>query len=136
MTIIPEKKVTRISHTGTLIFLDLAPIMWYSTQQNRIQILLCGSKFVAIKIPAGIIKGLSYKIWIFHIHMDDTTNLFCDNQHLCNNFQMTDSTLKKNHFTIYYHIVREICASGVMRVSWESGNTKLADVLTKLISEC
>ena len=29
-------RVTRRSHTGTIIFLNMAPIMWYSKKQNTI----------------------------------------------------------------------------------------------------
>ena len=44
---------------------------------------------------------------------------------------MPASKMKKKHLEIFYHIVREVCATGVIRVAWEIGKTNLADVVTK-----
>ena len=126
-------KITRRSHTGILIFLNRAPIMWYSKRQNTIETSSFGSEFVAIKTAAEIIRGLRYKLRMFGIPMDGPTNVFCDNQSVCNNTQMPASTLKKKHLAICYHLVRELCAANVIRVAWENGQTNLADVLTKLM---
>jgi hypothetical protein len=41
--------------------------------------------------------------------------------------------LKKRHNAIAYHRAREAQAAGFIRVSWESGETMIADVLTKLM---
>ena len=48
---------------------------------------------------------------------------------------MPASTLKKKHLAICYHLVRELCAVGVIRVAWESGKTNLADVLKNLMPD-
>ena len=43
-------KVTRRSHTGILIFCNLAPIIWYSKRQNTVETSTFGSEFIALKI--------------------------------------------------------------------------------------
>ena len=70
---------------------------------------------------------------MFGITMDVNKNVFFDNQYVCNNYHMPDSTVKKKHLAIFYHLVRKICMAGVMRVAWTSGMTNLSDVLTKSI---
>ena len=109
--------------------------MWYSKRQNTIEILLFVSEFVAIKTSAEMIRGLRYKLRMFGITMGGTTNVFCDNQSVCNNSQRNYFILNKKHISICYHIARELCTAEVMRVEWWSGKTNLADVLTKLMPD-
>ena len=86
-----------------------------------------------MKTSAKIIRGLRHKLLMFGTSMDGPTNVFCDNQSVCNNSHIPASTLKKKHPSICYLPMKEICTSGVMRVKWGSDNTNLADVLTKLM---
>jgi hypothetical protein len=44
-----------------------------------------------------------------------------------------ESVLKKHHNAIAYHRAREAQAAGFIRVAWESGETNIADLLTKLM---
>ncbi len=55
-------KVTRRSQTGVLIYLNKAPIMWYSKAQKRVETSTFGSEFVALCIATELIKGLRYKL--------------------------------------------------------------------------
>ena len=45
-----------------------------------IETLPFGSEYVAIKTASKMIRGLSYKLQMFGLPMDGTTNLFFDNQ--------------------------------------------------------
>jgi len=49
---------TRRSQTGIIIFLNRAPIMWYSKAQNTIESSTFGAEFVATKIAVELIEGL------------------------------------------------------------------------------
>jgi hypothetical protein len=51
-------KVTRRSQTGILIFLNSAPIIWYSKRQNCVETSTFGSEFVAMKIAVEQIESL------------------------------------------------------------------------------
>ena len=44
-----------------------------------------------------------------------------------------ESTLKKHHNAIAYHHAREAQAAGIISVAWESGDTQISDLLTKLM---
>ena len=82
--------------------------MCYFKQQNTIETSLFGSKSVAIKTAAEIIRGLRCKILMFGIPMNDPTNFFCGNQPVFKNAQMPALTLNKEDLAIFYHLVREL----------------------------
>ena len=126
-------RVTRRSHTGILIFLNRAPIMWYSKRQNTVETSTFGSEFIALKTATEMIEGLRYKLRMMGIEVDGSTNVFCDNESVVKNSTRPESTLKKKHNAISYHRVREAQAAGIIRVAKEDGVTNLADVLTKCL---
>ncbi len=56
------KLLTRRSHSGVLIFLNKAPIIWYSKHQNTLESSTFGSEFVAMQIATNLIILLCYKL--------------------------------------------------------------------------
>ncbi len=60
-------RVTRRSHTGILIFVNRASIIWFSTRQNTVKTSTFGSEFVAMKISVELIEALRYKLRLFGI---------------------------------------------------------------------
>ncbi len=50
-------KVTQRSHSGILIFLNRAPIKWYSKKQNTVETSTFGAEFVALQIAVELIEG-------------------------------------------------------------------------------
>ena len=50
--------VTHHSHTGILIFLNCAPIIWFSKAQNMVEMSTFGSEFVAMRIAVELIESL------------------------------------------------------------------------------
>ncbi len=52
-------KLTRQSQTGVVIFLNGAPIYWYSKKQNTVETSTFGSEFVALKIATETLRGLT-----------------------------------------------------------------------------
>jgi hypothetical protein len=105
---------TRRSHTGILIFINMAPIIWYSKRQNTVESSTFGSEFVALRTAVELIIGLRYKLRMFGIHIDGPTNVFCDNQGVVYNSTSPESILAKKHNSICYHRVREAAAAGVI----------------------
>lgn len=124
-------RLTRRSQTGILIFVNRAPIIWYSKRQNTVETSTFGSEFVAMKIAVELVEALRYKLRMFGIPIDGPTNVFCDNEAVTKNVIHPESTLKKKHNAIAYHRSREAVAAGTIRVTKEDGKTNLADVLTK-----
>jgi hypothetical protein len=126
-------RVTRRSHTGCLIYLQSAPILWYSKRQNTVESSTFGSEFIAMKTAIDQIEGLRYKLRMMGISLDGETSVFCDNESVFKNSTVPESTLKKKHNAIAYHRTREALAAGIVRIAWEAGETNLADLFTKLL---
>ena len=55
-------KVTRCSHTGFFIFLQNAPIIWFTKQQNTVESSSFGSEFLEMRIAVEHVKALRYKL--------------------------------------------------------------------------
>jgi hypothetical protein len=125
--------VTRRSHTGILIFVQNAPIIWFSKKQNTVESASFGSEFVALRAARDIIVALRYKLRMFGIPIIGPASVLCDNQGVVKNTSIPESTLAKRHNSINYHSVREAAASGILRVGKEDGETNLSDVFTKVL---
>ena len=124
-------KVTRRSQTGILIFVNRAPIVWYSKRQNTVEMSTFGSEFIAMKTAVEQVESLQYKLRMFGVPLEGPTNMFCDNEAVFKNTSMPDSTLKKKHTSICYHCCREAVASHTVRVAKEGTLMNLSDLFTK-----
>ena len=124
-------KVTRRSHTGILIYCNMAPVVWFSKKQNTIESSTFGSEFIALKIATELIEGLRYKLRMFGVPLSGPARIFCDNESVVINSSHPDSALKKKHCSIAYHKVREAIAAHKQLVYYEKTETNLADLLTK-----
>jgi hypothetical protein len=124
-------KVTRRSHTGILIYLNCAPIVWYSKAQTTVEVSTFGAEFVAMRIMAEILDALRYKLRMWGVPIDRPANVFCDNKSVVTNSTVPTSTLKKKHNSIAYHRVRDAVAGGIARIAKVHTSENLADLLTK-----
>ena len=125
---------TRQSHTGYVIFVQSAPIMWFSKRQNTIEASTFGSEFIAMKACIEAITHLRYKLRMFGIPISGPTDVYCDNESVVKNSTLVESTLNKKHNSIAYHYVRWNVAAEVVRISWIDGQYNLADAFTKLLT--
>ena len=126
--------VTRCSHSGIFLFVQNAPIIWFSKRQNTVKSATFGSEFVALRICKDLIVALRYKLRMFGVPIDGPANVFCDNRGVVKNASIPESTLMKKHNAINYHAVREAVAAKILRVGKEDGETNLADLLTKVLN--
>jgi hypothetical protein len=62
--------VTQCSHTGIIIFVQNAPIIWFSKWQNMVESVMFGSELVAQRICKEMIVALWYKLWMFGVDID------------------------------------------------------------------
>ena len=125
--------VTRRSHSGIMVFVQNAPIIFYSKRQHTVEAATFGSEFVALRICKELIVALRYKLRMFGVPISGPTNVFCDNRGVVKNTSIPQSVLMKKHNSINYHAVREAVAAGIIRVGKEDGTTNLADLLTKVL---
>jgi hypothetical protein len=68
-------KATRRSHTGVILFVNKAPILWCSKQQNMVETSTFGSEFCAMKTAIDMIEGLWYKLRMMGIPMLGPTSV-------------------------------------------------------------
>ena len=55
-------KVTRRSQTGVLIFLNKAPIHWYSKRQATVEVSTFGAEFIGMRIAVEMVEAMRYKL--------------------------------------------------------------------------
>ena len=128
-------KITRRSRTGVLIYLNKAPIIWYSKKQNTVETSTFGSEFVAMRQAFEMIKALNYKLRMFGIPIDGPAQVFGDNNAVILNSSVPESTLKKKHHSVNYNYVRECVAAGIGLVYKVDTNENLADLFTKVLDK-
>ena len=51
---------TRRSHTGLLVYMNSAPILWYSNRQNTVETSSFGSEYIALRICTEMVEALRY----------------------------------------------------------------------------
>ena len=127
-------KVNRKSHTGYVIFINRAPIIWHSKRQNTVESSTFTSEFIALKACMERVVGIRFKLRMFGIPIDGAADILCDNQSVVNNTSKFESTLNKKHASIAYHAVRWSVAAGVIRVGKVYKDDNLAYAFTKRLS--
>ena len=128
------EKRTQRSHTGFIIFCNLAPIIWLSKQQATIEISVFGAEFVAMKHGIKTLRGLRYKIRMMGIPLSGPTYIYGDNKSQVTNSSRPESTLKKKCNSICYHAIRESVATDETLLTHIRTGENLADFLTKTTS--
>ncbi|CAJ1955423.1 unnamed protein product [Cylindrotheca closterium] len=129
-------KKTRRSHTGYVIFLNRAPIIWHSRRQNTVEASTFGAEFIALKSCIEAITHLRYKLRMFGIPLDEEpTQVLVDNEAVVKNLSLVESTLNKKHNSIAYHYARWNVAAQVIAVSWIDGAINIADAFTKRLTQ-
>jgi hypothetical protein len=126
-------KLTRRSHTGFIIFVNRAPIIWFSKRQNTVESSTFGSESVAMRQAIDHIEGLRYKLRMMGVPFEGGTQIFCDNEAVVKSTTRPESTLKKKHNAVNYHRIREAQAAGFVQISWIETGENLADVFTKVL---
>ena len=127
-------KATRRSHSGIIIFVNRAPILWYSKRQTTVETSTFGSEIVAMRIAIELVEGLRYKLRMMGIKIEAPTTVLCDNESAVKNTSRPESPIKKKHNSIAYHKAREAVAAGTIRIIKEDTATNVADLLTKLFN--
>ena len=129
---------TRRSHSGYIIFLNRAPVKWYSKGQNTVETSAFSSEFIAMKQCIEDIEHIRFKLRMFGIQMCDektATHILCDNESVVRNASNVESTLNKKHSAIAYHFARWNVAAGVVTIAWIQTGENLADAFTKRLGE-
>ena len=137
-----QNKFNRKSHTGFILFVNRAPVMWYSKSQKTVETSAFSAEHIAVKTCAEAIEGLRFKLRMFGVPLcapnsieDESTYVLCDNETAVNNTNNMESQLNKKHSSIAYHFNRYCVAAGKISVAWIKSEENLADALTKRLAE-
>ena len=64
-----------------------------------------------------LIAALRYKLKMFGVPNDGSTEIFCYNEAVYKNASTPESHFRKKHHSISYHMSREVEASGAIRMA-------------------
>ena len=126
--------LNRRSHSGILIYINSAPVIWLSKKQKTIETSTHGAELVATRMAVELVESLRYKCRMFGIPIDGSTIMFCDNASVVHNASRPDSVLKKKHNSISFHRIRECVTAGFVTVVKIGTSFNLSDILTKSLS--
>jgi hypothetical protein len=87
--------ITRRSHSGIIIFVQNAPIIWFSKKQNMVEASTFGAELVAMRIARDLISALRIKLRTFGVPLSGPANLYCDNQGVVKNMSVPESTFEQ-----------------------------------------
>jgi len=124
---------TRRSHTGVIIMVNRAPILWFSKRQSTVETSTFGSEIIAMRIAIEMVGGLRYKLRMMGVPIAGPCDVSCDNNSVVQNTTRPESPIKKKHCSVAYHKTRESIAGGTIRVAKEDGSTNISGILTKLM---
>jgi len=122
---------TRRSHTGIILYINQAPIIWYSKRQNTVEASSFGSEYIALRICTEMVEALRYKLRCFGVPVQGSSDILCDNKSVVTTSSVPTSVLNKRHNALCYHRVREAQAAGMIRVGWIEWEKNIADLFTK-----
>jgi hypothetical protein len=95
--------VSRRSRTEVLVYLQSAPVIWYTKKHGSIWTSSFWSKFSAMKTGTEIIIGLRYKLRMMGVPLDGPTRIRADNMSVVNNCSNPELQLKTKSNSIAYH---------------------------------
>jgi hypothetical protein len=125
------EQFTRRSRTGFVIYLNMAPIVWFSKRQPTVESSVFGAEFVAMKNGIEPCHGLRYKLRMMGVTLSGPTFVYGDNMSVVHNTQRPESVLKKKSNSICYHAVRESAAMGESTIGHVPSVGNPADICTK-----
>ena len=111
--------MTKTSQSGILIFLNGAPITWYSKLQNKVEASNFGLEFIALRVDCKMKNEFRYKLRLMGVPFKGHTNVYCDNEVVVGNFSIIESTLTKKHLSSYYHKTCEWYVKGAIHIGYE-----------------
>jgi hypothetical protein len=125
-------KRTRHSHTGFLIFCNMALIDWVSKEQATFETSVFGAQFVAMKHRIEKLQGLWYELCMMGVPLMGPLFIYADNKSQVTNSTRPELTLKKKCKSICYHAVQESVAMGESLILYINSEENLSDLITKV----
>ncbi len=81
-------KKTRKSHSGFILFVNRAPIAWFSKRpQSTAETSTFSAEFMAMKSCLNAVESLRFKLRMFGVPFEEPTHIYCDNERVVIEFQ-------------------------------------------------
>jgi hypothetical protein len=128
------EKFTRASSNGFVIYLSMAPIVWFSKRQPTAESSVFGAEFVAMKNGIETCRGLRYKLRMMVMASSGPTFVYGEKMTVVHNTQRSESVLKKKSNSICYHAVRESAVMGESIIRHVPSVDNPADICTKVVT--
>jgi hypothetical protein len=106
------EQFTRRSRTGFVIYLNMAPLVWFSKRQSTVESSVFGAEFVAMKNGIETCRDFCYKLRMMGVNLSGPTYVYGDNMYIVQNIQRPESVLKKKSNSIWYHAIPDYAAMG------------------------
>jgi hypothetical protein len=126
-------QLVRRSRTGYFVFLNMAPLIWFSKRQPMVETSVFGAEFFALKNGMETVRGLRYKLRMMGIPIEGPAFAYGDNMSVIHNTQRPESMLKKKSNSVCYHYCRESVAMGECMTGHVPTKVNPADLCTKVI---
>jgi hypothetical protein len=87
VAILPNDPLTQRSHSGFFIYMNMAPIVWFSKKQVAIETSVFGAEFVTMKQGLEALRGLWYKLRMMEVSISGPSYIYRDNMSVIHNTQ-------------------------------------------------
>jgi hypothetical protein len=120
-------------HTGIILFAGRTPITCISRRQGTAEGSTYGSEYIAGRQSIEEVMTLRGALRALGVPVRTPTTWYGDNLGMLQSTGLPDSTLKKRHMSIAYHMCREQVAAGaILPIKVGTGNN-VADMSTKAL---
>ena len=126
-------KSMRRSHTGSLIFINMALIAWLSKKHPTVESSVFGAEFDAMKVGIEHLRGIRYKLCIMGVPLSVPSYIYGDNMSVIHNTQLPESNLKKKNKSICYHALIEAVVMGECLTTHIPTKDNLSYMMTKVL---
>jgi hypothetical protein len=127
------EQFTRRSRNWLVIYLNMAPIVWFSKRKPTVESSVFGAEFFAMKNWIETCRVLRYKLRMMGVALSGPTYVYGDNRSVVHNTQQPESVLKKKSNSIFYHAIRESTAMGESLIEHVPSVDNPDDICTKVV---
>jgi hypothetical protein len=121
-------------HSGITLFVGRTPVSQISKRQGTAEASTYGNEFIAGRISCEEVTALRGGLRALGVPINTPTKWYGDNLGMLQSSSLPDSTLKKRHINIAYHVAREHTAAGVILPIKVMTGDNVADTGTKALS--
>jgi hypothetical protein len=119
--------------TGFVIYLNMAPIVWFSKRHPTVESSVFGAECVAMKNGIETTHGLCYKLIMMDAALESPTYIYGDIMSLVRNTQCLQSVLKKKSNIVCYHVIQDSVLVGESSIVHVYSVKKYGDSCTKVV---